>query len=395
MAITLAPDELSDAEITDGIALGDVGSAARLWVRLWPTAQSAARELVEPAVVPGLAAEALIGTIAAIAVGRGPREDVTAFVRGAVRELGEDDGPPPAAHSGASYPDVFASPMMSRAFAGLPDRAQEILRIAVVGDHAAEVRAEALTALQRAYLAEHTDRAEGVACRLAHGATAGAVEEANQGGLSGETWVHLSSCAWCTEAFHELAFSNTALSALVDRAVWAPAVETLAVVEPETVEPPRVELPAAPAPPGIHAAAAPPGFLRRHGRIMAGAAVAVAATAVIAVIMAGQGGAGRSAAGAEQSQDASEPPDSTPTASQTLAVPSVLVPSPSVTPASDTSDAPSRKPSPRTPRPSGSTSSSPSTAPEPTPTASPPSPTPAPTPTAAPCNPVLHLLGLC
>ena len=36
MAITLPADGLSDAEITDGIARGDITSAARLWVRLWP-----------------------------------------------------------------------------------------------------------------------------------------------------------------------------------------------------------------------------------------------------------------------------------------------------------------------------------------------------------------------
>jgi hypothetical protein len=392
MAITLAPDELSDAEITDEIALGYVGPAARLWVRLWPTAQSAARELVEPAEVPGLAAEALIGTIAAIAVGRGPREDVTAFVRGAVRELGEDDGLPPAQHSGASYPDVFTSPMMSRAFADLPDQDQDILWFTAVGEHADEERVAVLTALQRDYLTAHTDRAEDGACRLAHGALAGAVAEANPVGLSGETWVHLSSCAWCTEAFHELAFSNTAISALVDRPVRAPAV---AVVDP----------PAAPAHPGgIHAAvASSPGFLRRHGRLMAGVAAAAAVSAVIALVVAGADRS-HSAAEAAQSQDASGLPDGTPTPSQTRAVPSLKsVPSPRVRPASDaaagtdTSDAPSTKPSSRAPKPSGSTSASPSAAPAPTPTASPPVPsaTPTPTPTATPCNPLAQLLGLC
>src|SRR5689334_9361071 len=119
MAVTLASDAFSDAVITDGIGRGDVASAARLWVRFWPTALEASRTFVEPPEVPGLAAEALIGTIAAIAVGRGPREDVAAFVRSAVQELGEDDEPHTPGDAPA-LPDVFASALMTRAFSGLP-----------------------------------------------------------------------------------------------------------------------------------------------------------------------------------------------------------------------------------------------------------------------------------
>jgi hypothetical protein len=104
MAITLASDALSDAEITDRIGLGDLESAARLWVRHWPTALDAARRYVGPDEVPGLAAEALIGTVSAIAIGRGPREDVHGFVVEAVRELGEDDEPPT---TGPEHPAVF------------------------------------------------------------------------------------------------------------------------------------------------------------------------------------------------------------------------------------------------------------------------------------------------
>ena len=81
MAITLASDALSDAEITDGIGQGDLEAAARLWVRHWPTALTAAREYVGPDEVPGLAAEALIATVSAIAIGRGPRENVSAAWR--------------------------------------------------------------------------------------------------------------------------------------------------------------------------------------------------------------------------------------------------------------------------------------------------------------------------
>ena len=119
MAITLASDAISDAEITDAIGLGDLEAAARLWVRHWPTALEAARQYVDRDEVPGLAAEALISTVSAIAIGRGPREDVRGFVLDAVRELGEDDTPPTP---GPDHPPVFVSPMMTHAFSELDTR---------------------------------------------------------------------------------------------------------------------------------------------------------------------------------------------------------------------------------------------------------------------------------
>jgi hypothetical protein len=435
MAITLAADELSDAEITDRIALGDVRSAARLWVRFWPTALNAARELVEPADVPGLAAEALIGTIAVIAVGRGPREDVQTFLLEAVRELVDDDGLPPAPYPGTPAPDVSASPIMSRAFARLPDLVQNILWITVVGDRADEliaealdvstteasdVRVEALTTLQRDYLAAHTDRVEDLACQRAHDALAGAAEDPGTAGLSRETWMHLSSCAWCTEAFHELAFSNAAIASLVDRAATAPRVVATTVVgpeievaeggglvEPEVVEPALVDLPADPLPrSGIHAAAASPsGSRRRRGRVMAGAALVAAVVVVVVVTMIVAGhGPDRS-----DPLEAAGPPTATPT--QTAAsVPGGT--SPSLTPTSNptvaaghtagtvVSDVPSPTITSRAPKPGTSASSSPTPTPtpQPSPTETPtptPTPSPSPSPTPTRCNALGRLLGLC
>src|SRR5689334_11624430 len=207
MAITLASDALSDAEITDGIGLGDLGSAARLWVRHWPTALEAARQYVGPDEVPGLAAEALIATVSAIAIGRGPREDVDGFVIEAVRELGEDDEPPV---TGPEHPAVFVSPMMTDAFAELDYELQDTLRTAVAVGHLDDEGIRALTVLQHYYLAEHTDRAATPACRRAHIAMMSAVDSSTTEVVPGSTWLHMSTCAWCTEAFHEVAFSNLA-----------------------------------------------------------------------------------------------------------------------------------------------------------------------------------------
>lgn len=233
MAITLASDGFGDAKITDGIGLGDLASATRLWVRHWPSALAAAHRFVEPAEVPGLAAEALIGTVAAIAIGRGPREDVAGFVSAAVRELGDDEEP---FESGDPVPVLFVSPTMSRAFDELDPETRRVLRDAADSGTADE---RALTVLQHYYLAEHIDSAQTQACRRTHISLMSAVDGSARDGLAGQTWLHLSTCAWCTEAFHEVAFSNTALAALVDPAVLArvPDAPVAPVVEPVSAEP--------------------------------------------------------------------------------------------------------------------------------------------------------------
>jgi hypothetical protein len=467
MAITLAADELTDAEITDGIALGDISCAARLWVRLWPVALNAARELVGTADVPKLAAEALIGTIAVIAVGRGPRDDVKAFLREAVRELGGVDASSPAPYPGAWSPDVSTSPIMSSAFAGLPDLVQDLLWITVVGDRADQliaealdistaaagaVRVEALTTLQREHLAAHSDRADDPACRQAHAALAGAVEHPGAAGLPRETWMHLSACDWCTEAFHELVFSNAAIGALVDRAATArgaapPTVEpeiepetgpeigpeTEQVIGPETeqeigpeigmaddggrIEPPAtgpapVDPPADPVPRrDVHAAdAATPGNRRRRSRVLVWA-VAAAGAGILTLIVAGHG------ADRSDPLQAGDPHTATPTR---VAAPVPGVGEPSPTPTGHATAArggsvvrPVRSTThtPRAPRPGSSTSSSPTPATTPRPSASAPgstpvetptptpstsaSPSPTPSPTSKPCDPLSALLGLC
>jgi hypothetical protein len=457
MAITLAADELTDAEITDGIARGDISSAARLWVRLWPVALNAARELVGTAEVPALAAEALIGTIAVIAVGRGPRDDVKTFLREAVRELGGVDASSPAPHPGAWTPDVSTSPIMSSAFAGLPALVQDLLWITVVGDRADEliaealdistaaagaVRVDALTTLQREHLAAHSDRADDPACRQAHDALAGAVEHPGTAGLPRETWMHLSACAWCTEAFHELVFSNAAIGALVDRAATARGVAPPSVepaigpeigmeigpeigpeigmevgladdggrVEPPAVEPAPVDPPAEPLPRrGAHATdASTPGDRRRRRRVLVWAGAAVGA-AIVALIVAGHGA------------DRSDPLETggPRTAAPTRVAASVLgVGEPSPTPTAHATAATgntvvrpvrSTTHTPRAPRPGSSTSSNPKPAPTPppsptasssdpvaTPTPTPtPSASPTPSPTSRPCDPLSALLGLC
>jgi len=451
MAITLGSVVLSDAEVTDGIGFGDVAAAARLWVGHWPIALSAARTYVEPDEVPGLAAEALVGTIAAIAVGRGPREDLTAFVVAAVTELGEGDDPPPASRTTTPPPEVFTSPMMTRAFAGLPAEDQEILWLTIAGEHtdqliaealnittaeAVEVRYGALTALQRDYLAEHTEYADSTACRQAHGAMAAAVTRSAS--LSGATWVHMSECAWCTEAFHELAFSNVAINALVDRDAIARAVAPVVPVALEAVVAPAVVIPGLqdpgplqpvaatdlsavpepvtepaalltpPEPGGFHAApaASPLGFLRRRARVVAGALVTAAAITVGVVVITGLNGPDGSPASAQTDQDQTAPDDSdefpdsfesvAPPAAEEIPKPTQTAPAspkPSVTATPTLAADPIPRPS-ATPRPSPT--STPTTAtPKPSPTSVPTTVAPTPTPTAPPCNALQHLLGFC
>lgn len=445
MAITLGSVVLSDAEVTDGIGLGDVTAAARLWVRYWPTALSAARMYVESDEVPGLAAEALIGTIAAISVGRGPREDLSAFVTAAVTELGESDEPDPSLTAPAP-PEVFVSPMMTRAFAGLSGEDQEILWLTIAGDQADQLIAEALnvspatavearlgalSALQRDYLAEHTERAQDAACHQAHGAMAAAVARGKS--LGGGTWVHMSECAWCTEAFHELAFSNVAINALVDRGALAPVAPVAAPVvapavapvkaelEPVALEPvaapdapPVDEVPPVPdepdleptAPSGRAAVLAPLGVLRgRRTWITAGALVAAAAITAGVLVLSGLDSpdATVTTAGSGQTQD--EPTDQ-PDTFVSVAPPLVEgLPTPSATPSPTptptraavvaTPSQPASTPRPTTapPTPKPTPTPTPTATPKPSPTS--PSTSPTPTATPPPCNALRRFLGLC
>lgn len=421
MALTLAPDDSSDAEITDGIGLGDLESAARLWVRHWPTALEAARQYVGPDEVPGLAAEALISTVSAIAIGRGPREDVRGFVLEAVRELGEDDEPPA---TGSEHPAVFVSPMMTHAFAELEPELQDVLRTSVAVGRLGDDGIRALTVLQHYYLAEHTDRATTPACRRAHIAMMSVVDSTAGGGVPGKTWLHMSTCAWCTEAFHEVAFSNTALGALIDPAVLTPsAVAPVAepVVEPvaEPVAPEPVALAPLVAETADHdalpvpeeddedeVAVVPVHAGRRRNRLAAVGVAAAAAASVVAVILLGQGsdttaptasGTGNTTQAAptvgETADDESGSP--TPSVLATVAGP-VLSPVAKPT-AATTSAQPSPTAAATTAR--ATPSSRPSSQPSPTtaPTTAEPTPTPSPTPTSTPtrCNALQHLFGLC
>jgi hypothetical protein len=428
MAVTLAPDEFSDAAVTDGIGAGDVGCAARLWVRFWPTALSAAQELVDPAEVPGLAAEALIGTIASIAIGRGPREDVAGFVTAAVRELGEDDDPVPGPAPAAGHPDLFVSPMMTAAFSELDEETQRVLRDTALDRRADAQSLRALTVLQHYYLAEHSDGAGTPDCRRLHVALM-AVAEGSISTLSRETWLHLSTCAWCTEAFHEVAFSNVALGELVDRAVLdrvAAAPVTALVVPPsEPVGAPPIEatladdllgseeesevaeLPFPPEPPiedeRVPAAGlATAGFLRGRGRLAAGAVTALTAIAVVAVVLNGAGDGGASPTATKTSPTVSALPDlstpSTPASPAPSATTSVVAPSdtPTATPRTTSTPTATQKPKPTKAAPKPS--STPTHSATPTPTKAPTTATPTPTPTATPtktCNPLQHLLGFC
>lgn len=419
MAVTLASDEFSDAEITDGIGLGELSYAARLWVRHWPTALAAAREYVVPAEVPGLAAEALIGTVVAIAIGRGPRDDVAGFVTAAVRELGEDDEPGPPAGATA-YPEVFVSPLLTSAFAELDAETQNSLRRLALDHDEDDDIVRALTVLQHYYLAEHADRAEEVGCRRAHIALMSVADGSSQG-LSGDTWLHLSSCAWCTAAFHDVAFSSVALDALIDRTVLAPPLveepepaapllfEETAPLEPPLEQP--LEPPLEPLEPAIETAVVPAVVPvvakrpRRRGRLAAVALLTAAAVAVGAIVL-NQRDHGRpapAAAGTDPTQSAvvdapsatsSSPAPTSPTAAATK---KSTAPKSVVTPAANATPTPTPTPTrTRTPKPTPPPSPKPTS--RPTPSSTPTTSTPTPSPTATPtkkCSPLQHLLGFC
>jgi hypothetical protein len=441
MALKPVPDERSDAEITDGVVAGDTGAAVRLWVRFWPVALGAAREYVEPAEVPGLAAEALIGTIASIAVGRGPREGVASFVRDAVRELGEDDEPVDPDQTVPVHPDVFASPLMSAAYAGLSQDFQSTL-----GDGAGEPEPdEALTALQTAYLHLHAATSATAASRQAHEDLAESVRDPHPPAMPAETWVHMSRCAGCTEAFHELAFSSVALDALVGPALLAgarvvapapvevseapdapvevpeEAVASAVVLPPDEPSPTEpafmYDEPAAtpgetaetPVVPAASAAAltlpaararagdeTPRAAGRRRRLVVVGTvvvAVAVLASAVVAVAVSSQGNADKTPPGAGSNHSSST---ALPTTQPTAPSSSPTVPSPSApptSPASPTSSlgavAPTASPtSAAIVNPPAATATSPAAKPSTKPSTGPsPKPSTRPSPTAKPTTP--------
>lgn len=400
MAITLASDSLSDASVTDGIGRGDLAAAARLWVRLWPTALASARLYVDRPEVPGLAAEALIGTISMTALGRGPREDVAGFVAAAVRELGEDDEPP--AIDVADLPAIFISPRLTRSFAALPASAQEELRNPdAADDHAVH----ALTVLQTSYLTTHLDEAPSRECKPTHIALLTAAEGRRTDGFAANNWLHMSTCAWCTEAFHELAFSNTALPALIAPAVFVTEVEVpLAPLEVEVAEPVLAAVAeeeteeVTPHRAGVHA------VLRGgRNRILVAAAFTAAVALLAVVISQNLSGTddGTAPSAVTSAQPSAEPTSTDGTDAHgfggTLESPGALptasvagpleIASPSATPEAETSATPKPKPTKK-----------PSPTPSAPATSAPPSPDPTPTPSTSPtpaCNPLQHLLGFC
>ncbi|MCW2753096.1 MAG: hypothetical protein JWQ32_507 [Marmoricola sp.] len=414
MAVRLGSDASSDAQITDGVGAGDVGAAGRLWVRFWPVALSSARHFVVPAEVPGLAAEALIGTIASIVVGRGPREDVATFVQDAVRELGEDEEPGPTDRSAAPgsavvLPEVFASRLMSQAFAGLSQESQTILW----GGADRPEADEALTELQSSYVARHIENAPTAACRQAHRALAEAVRAPSA--LPVADWVHMSSCAWCTEAFHELAFSGVGITALVDPAIVARAT----VVAPVEVPPATPPVTAAPVlafplfadePSAIEpwlahdettetAAVDPEEETGRRRLVVMIAGVTAAAIIAVAAIAAAASSLGNGATTPPSAGHQHRSSSTLPGASHST--------TPSPTPSSSASvDAPTASPTPvlvvnnatatpKKPAPSPASKPTPTaTRPPASPTAKPTKPAPSPTPTPT-CNLVMHLLGAC
>ncbi|MET3961802.1 hypothetical protein ABIE44_001736 [Marmoricola sp. OAE513] len=440
MAIKLASDSLSDAEVTDGIGRGDLESAARLWVRYWQTALSAARLYVDPPEVPGLAAEALVGTVSLIAIGRGPREDVASFVSSAVRELGEDDHPPMLMHADSEHPELFESVRMTSSFADLTDEDRAALRRSLAGGPEtddAEVT-HALTVLQTTFLTNHLDVSPTPDCRAAHIAIMRNTMGVTSDGFARENWVHLSSCAWCTEAFHELAFSNVALDSLVAPDVLH-HVDTPA---PLFVEPP-VELVVEPVAPAVAEAPLPaldsvilqpaeaavlepppepliverPGLVEvardaRH-RLLAVGALALGVTIVVGLLLtknpdttspasaqAGPQAATTSPAPATSGDSLGAPvgpSETVPTDGVSVAGP-LEIASPTEEPTAEVEKTKAAKP---TPKPSAKPTVDPAPDPEPSdpapseePPASEPPPSPSPTPTKH-CSALEHILGFC
>lgn len=446
MAITLAPEELTDAEVTDRIGLGDLDAAARLWVRHWPTALEAAHTLVDSPEAPGLAAEALIGTITAVAVGRGPREDVAGFVIQAVRELG--DGAPAPSADQPRLPEIFPSARMTRALEQLPAADQSALREAVAGSGAitAERGTAALTALQRDYLAATLEASASEDCHAALGGFA-AWTVGTAGSFSGAAWIHVSTCPVCTEAFHELAHANVALVALTGIQPTAAPAAAAVPITPAPITP----APIATAASAVHTEAtaasdetatlpavppediaedipesspeAEPGRRRRKALLWwGGAAAGTAAVLALVLVVANTGGEDDPALVDAAATPSASPsldvpfvlePESTPSADPTRKRTRSAQPSPSATAAptlaanpaptaaaTSSSAAPSAtsKPSSSADKPSGGGGGKPSGSgsktPTPTPTSSTPEPTPEPTPTPN-CNFMQHLFALC
>lgn len=405
MAITLASDSWSDAEVTDAVGRGDLAAAARLWVRHWPAALVAARLYVDRAEVPGLAAEALIGTVSVTAIGRGPREDVGAFVTAAVRELGALDDEPATPDRSTDLPDVFVSPRMTSSFGELPADTQRLLRT-VAREHRVEEETEpALTVLQTSYLTTHLDEAPSRECRPAHVAMIAVADGSARDGFAGHTWLHLSTCAWCTEAFHEIAFSNVALDALVTPAVLnsrlaaVPVAAVVAAAEP----PPEPEIVEEPEP-------VRGGWLAGRRRIATAGVLAAAVVAVAVVLSQGlssgedpttpTAATGSQPTSAVPTPTASDLPEPTTTDDATPLAPTASVPTGSVEvagPQVAASDVPTAAPKP-TPKPDPTPTKAPPADPDPTPSQPPADPDPTPTPSATPtrsCNPLQHLLGFC
>ncbi|MFL6158016.1 MAG: hypothetical protein ACJ72D_18145 [Marmoricola sp.] len=427
MTFALASDELIDVELLRLVRSGDASAAARIWVRHWPTALDTARTLVDAAEVPGLAAEALVGTLAAVALGYGPDGDLEGFVVDAVRELGEDEDAPPPTTATATYPDVFPSVTLGEVFAPLPVEDRQLLWASVAQGRddadlasvlrtsrteVARRRTDLMDRLTRDYVAAHVTAGTSTECIDAHAELDGAASAGPAALLPTRTWVHLSECVVCTEAFHELAHSTVALAALLGPAAdpgpvvappraaraSAPAVSVPAAVVPAVVVAPQdAEVVAAavdPEPP-THKRRSRKGERSRR-RLAVVAALIVVLVGGVAALAAGMGGGGggttppsaktppTTTGPTSPSTDPvisspSEPLDENPTPASQAPTPTITAkPTKAATTAAPVVPTPTKKP---TRKPSGPTSSPPAT--------------PTPTPTKKPCNLVNHLLGIC
>jgi hypothetical protein len=229
MAFALDLGGLTDAELVDRVAVGDPEATAVLWVRLWPVAVSVARHSVPTEEVPGLAAEALVGTLAGLALGATLTSDLVTTLTRSVEELaaGERSRATPALYAGDA---IAVSDRLREVFGTLSPEDRRLLWAArVQGQDADELAAaltvtqveatalaaEALSRLQVGYARRHTALAATGTCVDVHALLGRAAEAATAEPFDGGTWAHLSECAVCTDAFHELAHTSSALGSLL------------------------------------------------------------------------------------------------------------------------------------------------------------------------------------
>lgn len=221
----------NDSEVLDRVRAGDLESFAELYERYRPAALRVATSLAGPSRAEDLVADAFTKILQLLLAGRGPDYAFGAYLNTTVRNVGndrfrkerrellvDDVGEHDQTDPVDPWHTYLEDRMVAAAIASLPERWQQVLRLATIeqrpldevaaimgtnSNAVAQLAYRAREALRLAYLAQHvrepaTEACERVIPLLARHA------RGNAGSRGSKVEAHLSTCSSCSSAGVEI-----------------------------------------------------------------------------------------------------------------------------------------------------------------------------------------------